>query len=97
MDKNVRFIKVFTPYHEWHHTSYFGYYTDKFGELPFGTVVQTSMGLAVIIDPDVPKEKLPNADIFSIDGPANEKQIKKIEKEWWRVIREIHTRLLNYK
>lgn len=97
MDKNVRYVKVFTPYNEWYHTSYFGYHTEKFGELPFGMVVQTSMGVAVIIDPDVPEEKLPDADIYSIYGPANKKQIKKIEKEWCSVIMEIHTRLLNYK
>ena len=52
------------------------------------------MKLAVIIDPDVPEEKLPNADIYSIDGLANEKQIQMIDKQWWSVIKEIHNYMI---
>ncbi len=96
MDENIRFVKVFTPYHEWHHTSYFGYDTNVFGELPFGTVIQTRMRVAIIIDPDVPEETLPNADIYFIDGLANEKQIQMINKQWWSVIQEIHNSMTRH-
>ena len=90
MDENVKYVKVFTPYHERHHLSYFFYYTDELGELPFGTVVQTSMMIGIIIDPDVPEERLPKAVINCLDGLATEKQQKLIEKEWWNVIKELH-------
>lgn len=93
MDENVKYVKVFTPYHERHHLSYFFYYTDELGELPFGTVVQTSMMVGIIIDPDVAEEKLPKAVINCLDGLATEKQQKLIEKEWWSVIKELHNRM----
>lgn len=93
MDENIKYVKVFTPYHERHHLSYYFYYTDELGELPFGTAVQTSMKLGVIIDADVPEDRLPNAGINCLDGLATEKQKKLIEKEWWSVIKELHNRM----
>lgn len=90
MDENIKYVKVFTPYHERHHLLYFFYYTDELGELPFGTVVQTSMKIGIIIDPDIPEERLPKAVINCLDGLATEKQQKLIEKEWWSVIKELH-------
>lgn len=93
MDENVKYVKVFTPYHERHHMSYFFYYTDELGELPFGTVVQTSMKIGVIIDPDVSEDKLPKTTIYCLDGIATEKQEKLMEKEWWSVIKELHSRI----
>lgn len=93
MDENVKYVKVFTPYHERHHMSCFFYYTDELGELPFGTVVQTSMKIGVIIDPDVPDDKLPKTTIYCLDGIATEKQEKLMEKEWWSVIKELHSRM----
>lgn len=93
MDENVRYVKVFTPYHKWHHLSYFFYYTDELGELPFGTVVQTSMDIGIIIDPDVPEEKLPNVDKVCLYGLGTEQQEKLIEKQWWSIIKELHNRM----
>lgn len=93
MEENIRFVKVFTPYHERHHLSYFFYYTDELGELPFGTVVQTSMSIGIIIDENVPEEKLPKVNFSCLYGVADEKQVKIIEKQWWNVIKEIHSQM----
>ena len=91
MEENIRYVRVFTPYHNRHHLSYFYYNTDELGELKFGTTVQTSMNIGIIIDSDVPEDKLPRTPyILPLDGLATDKQIKLIEKEWWSVIKELH-------
>ena len=51
------------------------------------------MKIGVIIDPDVPEDKIPNTTIYCIDGLATEKQEKLMEKEWWSVIKELHSRI----
>jgi len=89
----IRFIKVFVPYAQYHHEAYYLYAVNELGELPFGTIVLTSMGAGVIIEEDIPEESLPNIDILEINGLADQRTIKKVEKDWWTTILKIHEKL----
>ena len=93
MEESIRYVKVFVPYSLYHHTAYYFYYVDELGELPFGTFVKTSLGVGVIIDADVTEEKLPDVDMRCIEELATEKEEKKIKKDWWNTILEIHNSL----
>ncbi len=93
-EEKIMAIKVFTPEHSRHHTSYYYYDENAYGHLKFGDVVNTSMGLAFVIDEDVPDEKLPTrVPIKDIEGVETEKARENMEKRWWSVILEIHKRL----
>ena len=93
----IRFIKVFVPYHPNYHEAYYLYAVNEYGELPFGTMVLTSMGGGVIIEEDIPEEKLPNVDVYEIIGLADARTIKKIEKDWWTTILKIHEKMKTLK
>lgn len=92
-DDVIRLIKVFVPYSQYYHEAYYLYAVNEYGELPFGTMVQTSMGAGVIIEEDIPEEKLPNIDIREISGLADARTIRKVEKDWWTTILRIHEKL----
>ena len=93
MEDTTRFVKVFVPYNTYNHVAYYFYYTDELGELPFGTFVRTSLGLGVIIKENIPETELPNIDIRCIECLATEKEEKKIKKDWWNTILDIHQSL----
>ena len=93
MENTTRFVKVFVPYNLYHHVAHYFYYTDELGELPFGTFVRTSLGVGVIINADVAGDALPNVDMRCIEELATEKEEKKIKKDWWNTILEIHNSL----
>ncbi len=95
MEENIRYIKVFTPYHEYYREGYFVYDVDELGKLSFGTVVETSMGFGIIIDENVPDEKVPPkiTRIKYIEQVASEKNSKAVKTQWWNIILEIHGEL----
>lgn len=93
MDGNIVFIRVFVPYVDYNHSAIFGYDKNIYGELPFGSAVATSRGVGIIIE-EIPYDKVPNINIYSIDRLANEKETKIIKRDWWDLILFIHQKLL---
>ncbi len=96
MKENIRYIKVFTPYNTYsRHSEYYAYDVNEHGELPFGCVVETFDGLAVIIDENVAKEDVAShvklvRDIYNV---APEKNAGMIIDQWWNIVLEIHEQL----
>lgn len=93
MDDNVRFIKVFIPYNQYNHSAIYAYDIDVYGELSIGTIVRTSLGVGAIMVEEIPEDKLPNIDIYTIDSLADEKTVKDFNKKWWNIILDIHQEL----
>lgn len=93
MDKNIRFIKVFVPYNQYNHSAIYAYDVDEYGQLSIGTIVITSLGVGAIMEEEIPENKLPNIDIYTIDCLADEKTIKEFNKKWWSIILNIHQEL----
>lgn len=86
MEDEIKYVRVFTPYHKYHHEATFFYYIEELGELPFGTVVLTSMGIGVIIEADIQKENIQLRTVRCLDGLAGDAEVKIIQKDWWNTI-----------
>lgn len=94
--EEIMFIQVFVPYSPYHHFAYYAYDVSEYGKLEFGSVVVTSMGIGIIVQDDVPEDKLHNMNIVDIYRIANSKEEKTIRKDWWDDILKIHS-ILNEK
>ena len=94
MEEQFEFILVFTPYYQYHHLAYYAYDKNIYGDLPLETVVSTTLGYGIIVQKNIPEDKLPNINIIDINSVASEKITKQIKKEWWDTILTIHN-LLN--
>lgn len=90
IEEEIRYIRVFVPYAQYNHTACFEYDVQAYGELEFGAVVLTSMGVGAVIDPDISEERLGNYEIKPIFRMATEKEKKKFDKDWWQPILEIN-------
>lgn len=93
MEEDILFVRVFVPYVDYNHSAIFGYDKNVYGELPIGTAVATSRGIGIIIE-EIPNDKVPNINVYSIDRLANEKETKIIKRDWWDLILFIHQKLL---
>lgn len=94
MDECLYLVKVFVPYDKYHHVAYFYYDANKFGELDFGDIVVTTMGVGMILE-YAPDDYEPNYNVQDIFGKADDKQIKKFNTDWWNHILCIHEILNN--
>jgi len=90
MEEQYEYIMVFTPYHPYHHLSFYCYDKSVYGNLSVGTAISTTMGYGIIVKKNIPEDKLPNIDIYDIGGLASEKITKQIKKEWWDTVLTIH-------
>lgn len=95
MDECLYLVKVFVPYGNYNHTAYYYYDANKLGQLDFGDVVITTMGIGMIIE-YAPDDFEPDFQVRDIIGKADDKQIKKFNKEWCNDILYIHE-ILNSK
>ena len=97
MEEEIKYVRVFTPYHKYHHEATFFYYVDELGELPFGTAVLTTMGFGVIIDADIPAETVQLRRIYCLERLASEEEIKLIQKDWWNTVVHIAEKITDNK
>ena len=95
MDECLYLVKVFVQYRNYNYMAYYYYDANKLGQLDFGDVVITTMGVGMIIE-YAPDDFEPNFQVQDIIGKADDKQIKKFNKEWWNDILYIHE-ILNSK
>lgn len=93
MEEKIVFIQVFVPYAQYHHLAYYAYDENEYGRLKFGIAVMTSLGAGIIVNEDVPDEKVCNMNIIDIFRLASPKEEKTINKEWWDVFLEMHSTL----
>lgn len=90
MEEKTVFVRVFVPYHQYHHMAYYYYDENEYGRhLPFGTIVCTSMGVGAVISDNVSIDKLPEINIQPIFRLADSREAKYFEKDWWSPIQEI--------
>lgn len=95
MEECLYLVKVFVPDNKFNHMAYYYYDANKLGQLGFGDIVITSLGIGMIIE-YAPDDFEPNFRVQDIIGKADDKQIKKFNKEWWNDILYIHE-ILNSK
>lgn len=95
MDECLYLVKVFIPYGEYNHMSYYYYDANKLGQFWIGDIVVTTMGVGMILE-YAPNDYEPNFPVQDIVGKADDKQIKKFNKDWWNDILYIQ-KILNNK
>lgn len=94
MEERLYLVKVFVPYGQYNHMAYFYYDANKLGQLGFGDIVITTMGVGMILE-YAPNDYEPNFNVQDIVSKADEKQIKKFNRDWWNDILYIHEILNN--
>ena len=89
MEECLYLVKVFIPDDKFNHMAYYYYDANKLGRLDFGDVVITNLGVGMIIE-YAPDEYEPNFNVKDIICKADDKDIKKFNKNWWNDILYIH-------